>query len=91
MSLNKNDLVKLAKTVAHADPSSKVAYSYGEDKFSYSELNETLRNELRELAGTYALYRENKNVIFSIIEETIDDVLPKKVLQQYQDFAEVKT
>ena len=60
MSLNKNDLVKLAKTVARANPSSPVAYSYGEDKFSYSELNETLRSELRELAGTYALYREHK-------------------------------
>lgn len=78
MSLNKTDLIKLAKTVANANPSSQVAYSFGEDKFSYADLNDTLRNELRELAGTYALYRENKNTIFSLIEETIDDVLPKK-------------
>lgn len=91
MSLNKSDLVKLAKVVANANPTSQVAYSYGEDKFSYAELNETLRSELRELAGTYALYRENKNTIFSLIEETIDDVLPKKVLEQYGQFAEIKT
>ncbi len=91
MSLNKSDLVKLAKVVANANPASQVAYSYGEDKFSYAELNETLRSELRELAGTYALYRENKNTIFSLIEETIDDVLPKKVLEQYGQFAEIKT
>lgn len=91
MSLNKSDLVKLAKVVANANPASQVAYSYGEDKFSYIELNETLRSELRELAGTYALYRENKNTIFSLIEETIDDVLPKKVLEQYGQFAEIKT
>ena len=91
MSLNKSDLVKLAKVVANASPASQVAYSYGEDKFSYAELNETLRSELRELAGTYALYRENKNTIFSLIEETIDDVLPKKVLEQYGQFAEIKT
>ena len=77
MSLNKSDLVKLAKVVANANPASQVAYSYGEDKFSYAELNETLRSELRELAGTYALYRENKNTIFSLIEETIDDVVYK--------------
>ena len=64
MSLNKTDLIKLAKTVANANPSSQVAYSFGEDKFSYADLNDTLRNELRELAGTYALYRENKNTIF---------------------------
>ena len=91
MSLNKTDLIKLAKTVANANPSSQVAYSFGEDKFSYADLNDTLRNELSELAGTYALYRENKNTIFSLIEETIDDVLPKKVLEQYGQFAEIKT
>lgn len=91
MSLNKSDLIKLAKVVANANPASQVAYSYGEDKFSYAELNETLRSELKELAGTYALYRENKNTIFSLIEETIDDVLPKKVLEQYGQFAEIKT
>ena len=68
MALNKNDLITLAKTVAKANPSSQVAYSFGEEKFSYSDLNETLRNELRELAGSYALYRENKNTIFNLIE-----------------------
>ena len=91
MALVKNDLIKLAKTVANANPSSKVAYSFGDNNFSYSDLNETLRNELRELAGTYALYRENKNTIFELIEETINDVLPAKVLEQYGMFAEVKT
>lgn len=91
MALNKSELVKLAKTVASANPTSQVAYSFGEEKFSYSDLNETLRSELRELAGTYSLYRENKNTIFSLIEETIDDVLPKKVMEQYAQFAEIKT
>lgn len=91
MALVKSELIKLAKTVANADPSSKVAYSFGDNKFSYSDLNETLRNELNELAGSYALYRENKNTIFELIEETINDVLPKKVLEQYGMFAEIKT
>ena len=91
MALDRKNLVILAKTVANANPSSMTAYSFGEDKFSYSDLNETLRNELREIAGTYALYRENKNTVFSLLEETIDDVLPKKVLEQYGQFAEVKT
>ena len=89
--LVKNDLITLAKTVANANPASQVAYSYGDTKLSYSALNETLRNELRELAGSYALYRENKNTIFELIEETINDVLPKKVLEQYGMFAEVRT
>ena len=91
MALNKNDLITLAKPVANANPSSQVAYSFGEEKFSYSDLNETLRSELKELAGTYQLYRENKNVVFSLIEETINDVLPVRVLEQYGQFAEIKT
>lgn len=91
MSLNKTDLIKLAKVAASANPSSKVAYAFGEEQFSYADLNETLRSELKELAGTYSLYRENKNTIFTIIEETIDDILPKRVLEQYGQFAEIKT
>ena len=91
MALSRKDLITLAKTVANASPSSQVAYSFGEEKFSYADLNETLREQCRELAGTYALYRENKNTIFALMEETIDDVLPKKVLEQYGQFAEIKT
>lgn len=89
--LDKKNLIDLAKVTAKAEPSSKVAYSFGENSFSYSDLNETLRAELREIAGTYALYRENKNTIFELIEQTIDDILPRKVMEQYAQFAEVKT
>jgi hypothetical protein len=46
---------------------------------------------MNELAGTNALYRENKNQIFSLIEETMNDVLPTRVLERYGDFAETKT
>ena len=89
--LDRTNLVALMKQVAKADPSAPVAYSYGDKQLSYAALNETLRKELNELAGTYAQYRENKNLIFSMIEETLDEVLPKKVTQQYDQFAEVKT
>src|SRR5574344_2675803 len=89
--LDRNNLVALMKQVAKADPSAPTAYSYNGKNLSYEDLNETLRNEMNELAGTYSLYRENKNLIFSMIEETIDEVLPKKVEEQYNQFAEVKT
>lgn len=89
--LDKNNLVQLMKTVAKADPSAPIAYSFNGESLSYDALNETLRQELNELAGTYSLYRENKNLIFSIIEQTLDEVLPKKVVEQYDQFAEVKT
>ena len=89
--LDRTNLVALMKQVAKADPSAPVAYSWNNQQLSYAALNQTLRNELNELAGTYAQYRENKNLIFSMIEETLDEVLPKKVTQQYEQFAEVKT
>ena len=88
--LDKKNLFELAKIVANANPSSQVAYSFGEDKFTYSELNDTLRDELNKLAGNYQLFRENKNTIFTLIENTIDDILPKKVMEHYSMFADVK-
>ena len=91
MALDRNNLVQLMKTVAKADPNAPVSYSFNGENFSYDALNETLRQELNEYAGTYSLYRENKNLIFSIIEEVLDDVLPKKVTEAYEQFAEVKT
>lgn len=91
MALDRTNLLQLAKTVAKADPTAPIAYSFDGQSLSYEALNETLRQEFNELAGTYALYRENKNLIFSIIEETLSEVLPKKVEQRYSEFAEVKT
>ena len=90
MALDRNNLVQLAKTVAKADPSASVSYSFNGENFSYAALNETLRREFNELAGTYSLYRDNKNLIFSVIEETLDEVLPKKVETAYMQFAETK-
>lgn len=86
-----NDILKLAKTVAKADPSKPVAYSFGEKSFGYSEMNETLRAEFAALAPDYRTYKINQNTIFALIEQTIDDVLPNKVMEQYGQFAEIKT
>ena len=88
--LDSRNLFELAKVTVNASSASPVAYSFGDKQFSYAELNETLRTELREYAATPALYRENKNVIFSLIENVVDDVLPKKVMEMYGMFAEIK-
>lgn len=88
--LDQKNLFELAKVTARANAASPVAYSFGDNKFSYAELNETLRKELNEYAATPALYRENKNVIFSLMEVIVDDVLPARVLEMYGMFAEIK-
>ena len=82
--LDRNNLLDLMKTVAKADASAPVSYSWNGENFSYDTLNETLRRELNEYAGSFAAYRENKNLIFSLIEETLNEVLPKKVVKQYE-------
>ena len=73
--LDKNNLVALAKVVAKADPSAPTSYSWKGESLSYEALNEILRTEFKELAGTYALYRENKNIIFSRILKPREKVL----------------
>lgn len=90
MALSKKDLIALGKKVASANPSVATAFAYNGENFSYEQLNDTFRDELLEISSTYALFRENKNTIFSLMEEIIDDVLPKKVLEAYGQFAEIK-
>ena len=91
MALEFNQLLTLMKIVAKAEPSATTSYSYNNENFTYDELDSTLRKEMNELAGTFQLYRENKNILFSLIERTLDDILPKKVMEQYAMFAEIKT
>ena len=88
--LDRNNLFELARVTANANRTSPVAYSFGDEKLSYSALNETLRAELNEIASTPALYRQNKNILFELMETIIDEVLPKKVIEAYGQFAEVK-
>jgi hypothetical protein len=80
-----NELLALGKIVVNATPSAPTAYSWGEDKFSYSTLNETFSQELNKL------HKENPRQAYQLMEEVINDVLPKKVLEQYGQFADIKT
>ena len=92
MALEHNDLLQLMKNVARVNPSSGLtAYSFDGKQFSYDALNEALRIEMNELAGTHSLYRENKNELFSLMEQTFDEILPARVKAAYGQFAEVKT
>lgn len=89
--LERNELLKLMKTVAKADPTAPVAYSFGDNSFSYTALNETLRQELNEYSKDFYSYEENKLMIFKLLAETLDDVLPRKVTKQYEALAETRT
>ena len=85
------DLRGLTLALAKADVNKPVAYSFEGVNYSYSDLQETLRTEFNELAGDYNKYRKNYVTLFQLMEEAIDEVLPKMVLDRYMDFADVKT
>lgn len=87
--LDKANLLKLMKTVAEANPSG--TYSYNGEQFNYAALNDTLRDELNALVGTEDLYEANKRTLFSLIEQTMDDIVPNRLIDAYGQFAEIKT
>ena len=58
-------------------------------EYSLSDVNETLREELKAF-NNYSYYRANKNVLFQLIEEIANVVVPKKVIAQFGSFAEVQ-
>ena len=91
MALDRNSLIALTKAMAKASLNPSASFAFEGKNLSFEALNETFRNEMNELAGTYAKYRENKNLIFELIEVGLDEVLPQKVLQNYGQFADVKT
>lgn len=91
MAMDIKDLTILAKTVAKANPSVPTAFSFSGKNYSYSELNETFRQEMKELAPDFRTYKNNQNIIFGLMEQTINEVAPQKVLEQYSQFAEIKT
>ena len=91
MALDRNSLIALTKAMAKASMNPSASFAFEGKNLSFEALNETFRNEMNELAGTYAKYRENKNLIFELIEIGLDEVLPQKVLQNYGQFADVKT
>ena len=89
--LNFKDLVACGKVAAKAEKGASVAFSYEDKNYSGAQVNDLLRSELNELAGSYADFRENKNTIFKLIEEVVSDVVPNKVKEMYVSMAETKT
>ncbi len=91
MALDRNQLIELARANAKASLNPSVAYSFGGEKLSAEALNKTFIKELNELGSTPQDFRENKNLIYTLMEVGLTEVLPKRVLQNYGQFADVRT
>lgn len=83
------DLKKLAKMAAN--PSNTTSYSIEGENFTSVEANEALRKELKNTLSNIHEYETNKHILFALVEEVVDDILPKKVLEQYGQFADIKS
>lgn len=91
MALNKNDLIELARANAKASLNPSATFSFQGQKFSAEALNKTFVNELNELGKTPQAFRENQNLIYTLLEVGLTEVLPVRVMQAYGQFADVKT
>ena len=91
MALTRDQLIELARANAKASLNPSVAYSFGGEKLSAEALNKTFIKELNELGSTPQDFRDNKNLIYTLMEVGLTEVLPQKVLQNYGQFADVRT
>lgn len=91
MALTRDQLIELARANAKASLNPSVAYSFGGEKLSADALNKTFIKELNELGATPQDFRENENLIYTLMEVGLTEVLPQKVLQAYGQFADVRT
>ena len=91
MALTRDQLIELARANAKASLNPSVAYSFGGEKLSADALNKTFIKELNELGKTPQDFRENKNLIYTLMEVGLTEVMPQKVLQNYGQFADVRT
>lgn len=81
---------QLAKAAAH-NQALTFSVNDAEESFEAGAVNNALREQFNLLAGDYKTFRRHKNDVFELIEETIDEILPVKVMAQYEQFAEVKS
>lgn len=60
------------------------------DTFSTVEVNAALVDGLKELAGNYTQFMKNRFDIYEILIETIDEVVPNRVIDAVGIFADVR-
>ncbi len=91
MALQKDQLIELARANAKASLNPSSTFSFGGEKLSAEALNKTFIKELNELGATPQDFRENKNLISTLVQVSRTEVLPQKIMQSYGQFADVRT
>lgn len=91
MALERKQLIELARATAKASLNPSASFAFGDKNLTFTALNDTFRDELNALAGSYREFENNKNLIFELIEVSLDEVVPPRILQEFGQFADVRT
>ena len=91
MALEKKQLIDLARANAKASLNPSATFTFEGTQLSADALNKTFVKELNELGSSPQAFRENQNLIYTLLEVGLTEVLPQKVLQNYGQFADVRT
>lgn len=87
--------IKLSKILTSTkNPSGK--FSLKGKEVSYEALHDVFQHNMQELTHTdgkfdWYKYDANKNTLFRLMSETLTEVQPKKVMDMYSQFANVRT
>lgn len=88
--MNFEQLSKLAKAAVRKTP---LTFSVNGKNESFDEnaINEALREQFKLLAPNYYEFKRNEVTIYELIGQTLDEIIPNKVMQQFEQFADVQT
>lgn len=88
--LTKDELQRLVMySVGKKDPS--MATLFEDKEISEETVNTVLRDQFQKLAGTRDDFLDNERMIFRLMQDAIDEVLPKRVFDSIKIFAEFRT
>lgn len=85
-------LKKLARDVMDASHENRRDFvASNKENYSFAALQETLREQFKLLAPDFYGFQRNQILIFEILTDVIDHILPRRVIEQARRFADVQT
>lgn len=89
MNLKPEQLKTLMFKAADVKPGTAIEFS--DKKYNAETLNEALRTEMNSLmANGGSRFTANRELVYALLSEVVDDLLPKRVFDSMNRFAEIK-
>lgn len=85
--MENKDLKQLLLKAATIKPGTVLEFQ--NEQYTDRAIHDAVRAQLQELGGTYTKFQKNKLTIFELIQETVDEVLPKRVFDSLNQFVDI--